>query len=161
MKLQTIEKSDFAQIDGSRQVIAHDHARRFAVLDLGSPLGRYGLSWRSSLVEPIVELSPNRVAVWIGVDQQLVSICLHQGRICVSLTLNTNVLQILAMDNLTTILTEDEVLLFNPDSSIRLIKGLPGLAQEISLVNTDLVIKLMQGKSLTLDSQTGILKIPG
>lgn len=160
MKIQTIEKSDFAQIDGLRQVIAHDYARRFAVLDLGSPLGRYGLSWRSSLVEPIVELSPNGMAVWIGVDQQLAAICLNQGRICVSLTLNTNVLQILALGNLTIILTEDEVLLFNPDSSVRLIKGLPDLAEEISVVNTDLVIKLMEGKSLTLDSQTGTLKIP-
>ncbi len=160
MKIQTIQESDFSQIEGSRQVIAHDYARKFAVIDLGSTLGCYGLSWRSNLVEPIVDLSPDGLSVWIGVDQQLAAICLYQGRIRVSLTLNTNILQILSIDELTAILTEDEVLLFNPDSSIRLIKSLPGLAEEISVVGTHLGVRLMGGISLTLDPQIGTLKLP-
>ena len=158
MKVQFIDKSEFIKIEGSRQVIAHDYARKFAVLDLGSSLGCYGLSWRSNLVEPIIELSPDRQIIWIGVDQQLAAISLHQGRICASLTLNTNILQILNVDKVIAVLTEDEVLLFNPDSSIRLIKGLPSLAEEIFVVNTNLVIRLLEGGSLTLDPQIGTLK---
>jgi hypothetical protein len=49
-------------------------------------------------------------------------------------------------------------LLFNPDFSIRLIKGLPDLAEEIVMVNeSGLEIRLMSGKSLFVDTQTGAL----
>lgn len=159
MQVQSIEKSDFIKLEGSRQVIAHDYARKFALLDLGNSLGCYGLSWRSNLVEPIIELSPDRQIIWIGVDQQLAAISLYQGRICVSLTLNTNILQIIQVDKLIAVLAEDEVLLFNLDSSIRLIKGLPSLAEEIFVENTNLVIRLLEGDSLTLDPQLGTLKL--
>lgn len=156
--IQYIDKLDFIKIEGSRQVIAHDYARKFAVIDLGNSLGCYGLSWRSTLVEPIIELSPDKQMIWLGVDQQLAAISLHQGKICASLTLNTNILQILNVDKLIAVLTEDEVLLFNPDSSIRLIKGLPSLAEDIFVTNTNLVIRLLEGGSLTLDPQIGTLK---
>jgi hypothetical protein len=58
-------------------------------------------------------------------------------------------------DRLTTVLTEDEVLLFNPDFSIRLIKGLPDLAEEIAIVESTLEIRLMSGGSWFLNTRTG------
>ena len=47
---------------------------------------------------------------------------------------------ILTGDRLTAVLSEDEVLLFNPGFSIRLIKGLPDLAEEIVLRVQDMLI---------------------
>jgi hypothetical protein len=47
MTIQIIRESEFNQIEGSRRAIAHDHAHRFAVLDLGDALDCYGLSWPS------------------------------------------------------------------------------------------------------------------
>jgi hypothetical protein len=156
MNIQIIGESEFKKIEAFRRAIAHDYARKFAVLNLGDSLGCYGLSWRSELVEPIVQLSSDELAVWVGVDQQIAVICLSQAEICLSLLLNSNLVQILVGDNLTAVLTEDEVLLFNPDFSIRLIKGLPDLAEEIVMVDeSSLEIRLMSGESLFLDTQTG------
>ena len=155
MNIQIIGESEFKKIQASRRAIAHDHARKFAVLDLGDTLGCYGLSWCSELIEPMVELSSDELAVWVGVDQQIAAICLSQGQISLSLVLNSNLVQILIADRLTAVLTEDEVLLFNPDFSIRLIKGLPDLAEEIAMVQSGLEIRLMSGESLILDTQTG------
>jgi hypothetical protein len=124
-------------------------------LNLGDTLSCYGLSWRSELIEPIVERSADKQTVWVGVDQQVTAICLSQGRIRLSLVLNSNLVQILIGDRLTAVLTEDEVLLFNPGFSIGLIKGLPDLAEEIVLLKSGLEIRLMSGESLFLDTQTG------
>ncbi len=156
MNIQIIEELEFKKLEASRRAIAHAHARKFAVLSLGDTLGCYGLSWRSELVEPIVELSSDERAVWVGVDQQIAAICLSQGQIRLSLALNSNLVQFLVGDNFTAVLTEDEVLLFNPDFSIRLIKGLPDLAEEIVMVDeSGLEIRLLFGESLFVDAQTG------
>jgi hypothetical protein len=156
MNIQIIGESEFKKIEASRRAIAHNDARKFAVLDLGDPLCCYGLSWRSELIEPIVEVSTDGLTVWVGVDQQVAAICLSQGQIRLSLPLNSNLVQILVWDKLTAVLTEDEVLLFNPDFSIRLIKGLPDLAEEIVMVDeSGLEIRLMSGESLFVDTQTG------
>jgi hypothetical protein len=156
MNIQIIGEPEFNKIEASPRAIAHDYARKFAVLALGDTLGCYGLSWRSELVEPIVELSSDERAVWVGVDQQVAAICLSQGQIRLSLALNSNLVQILVGEKLTAVLTEDKVLLFNPDFSIRLIKGLPDLAEEIVMANeSGLEIWLMSGESLFLETQTG------
>ena len=155
LNIQIIEELEFKKIEASRRAIAHDHARKFAVLDLGDTLGCYGLSWRSELIEPIVERSADKQTVWVGVDQQVTAICLSQGQIRLSLVLNSNLVQILIGDRLTAVLTEDEVLLFNPGFSIRLIKGLPDLAEEIVLIKSGLEIRLMSGESLFLNTRTG------
>ena len=155
MNIQIIEELEFKKIEASRRAIAHDYARKFAVLDLGEILGCYGLSWRSELIEPIVEVSTDGLTVWLGVDQQVAAIYMSQGQIRLSLPLNSNLVQILVGDKLTAVLTEDEVLLFNPDFSIRLIKGLPDLAEEIAIDKSGLAIRLMSGESLFLDTQTG------
>ena len=156
MNIQIIGESEFKKIEASRRAIAHSHARKFAVLDLGDSLSCYGLSWRSELIEPIVEVSTDGLTVWLGVDQQVAAIYMSQGQIRLSLPLNSNLVQILVGDKLTAVLTEDEVLLFNPDFSIRLIKGLPDLAEEIVMVDeSGLEIRLMSGESLFLDTQTG------
>lgn len=160
MKLRTISKSDFNQINGSQQVIADEYARKFAALDLDGNLGCYGLSWRSELVEPIIHLSEGGLTAWIGIDQQLAAISLLTGRIRVTLTLNSNILQILSVNTLTAILSENEVLLFNPDFSLRLLKDLPDLAERISVVGTHLAIQIMEGNCLTLDTQTGTISCP-
>ncbi len=156
LNIQIIEELEFKKLEASRRAIAHAHARKFAVLSLGDTLGCYGLSWRSELVEPIVELSSDERAVWVGVDQQIAAICLSQGQIRLSLALNSNLVEIRIGDKFTAALTEDEVLLFNPDFYIRLIKGLPDLAEEIVMVDeSGLEIRLMSGESLFLDTQTG------
>jgi hypothetical protein len=157
-KIQTISKSAFDQIDGVRQVIAHEYSHKFALLDLGDRLGCYGLSWRSQLVEPIVELSTTQNLVWIGVDQQLAAVCLQSGRIVLAMPLTSNILQILFMEPITAVLTENEILIFNPNGSLRFNHGLPEIPEEVSIVGTKLLIRLIEGESLTLEPQIGVIK---
>ena len=59
MKIQTINQVEFNQINAFRQVITHEYPRQFAILDFGNNLERYGISWNSDLIEPMVKLSPD------------------------------------------------------------------------------------------------------
>ncbi len=158
MKIQTISESEFNQIESVRQVIAHEHSHKFARLSLGDQMGNYGLSWRSQLIEPIIQHSTTQNLVWVGVDQQLAAISLQSDRIVLAMPLTSNILQILNMEPITVVLTENEVLLFNPNGSLRFNHGLPDIPEDILITGTTLVIKLMEGDSLTLNPQTGTLK---
>lgn len=157
MQLQIIEESDFSQLEPVRQVIVNDYAQKFARLNIEGTLGSYGISWRSELIEPITKVSTAQNVVWIGVDEQLAAICLNRGNIRLALTLNNYIFQILIVDNITAVLTEDEVWLFNPTLSIRYIKALPDIAAEMLVKGTDLIIQLMTGESWLLNTQTGSL----
>ena len=155
MKLHTVSESVFNQIDGPRQVISSEPSHAFAVLDLGGNLGCYGLAWRSDGIEPELALSKDGKVFWVGVDQQLAAISLSNGRICLALALFSNLFQILIVDKLTAVLIETEVLLFNPDCSIRCSKALPDIADEMLIVGDNLEIRLLEGYSFILDIQTG------
>jgi|GEM_PF-1045711 len=158
MKVEAIDELAFYQIDAPRRAIEHDCAHRFAQLDLGEPLGRFGLSWRSPLIEPIVRLALDRQVVWIGIDQQLAAIDLKSGRVLVSLSFSAYLVQILALSGVTAVLTETEVLLFNASGSIRMRRGLPDLATGMVVAGGELEIDCLEGDGVNLDLQTGVLK---
>ena len=157
MKIQYINQSEFNKIESIRQIIVHDNAQKFAIIDLGKSLGIYGLSWRSDLIEPIIKLSNKKDTLWIGIDQKLTAINLKTGHICLSLSFITFLYQILIKDNLVAILTEQEVLLINEEKSLKCFKNLPDLASEISILGEDFLIKMFDDSSFILTS-TGILK---
>lgn len=160
MKIQPITKPEFDRIEPSRRVIVHDYPHQFAIVNLGEPLGCYGLSWRSSpIIQPEIELSPDNLTLWIGVDQRLAAIDLQDGHICLALSLHTNLFQILTLESRTIVLTELEVLLFNnSDCSIQCIKSLPEIAADISISGSDLIIRLIDERRLTLNLQNFTLK---
>jgi hypothetical protein len=157
MKIKPISKSEFHKLDPARQVITHDHPQKFAVLDLGEPLGCYGLSWRSELIEPIIELSTDGSTLWIGVDQRLAAIDMQQGNICIAMPLATSIFQILIVDNFTAILTELEVLLFSSNHSLTCFHALPDLSSKISVSASDFVISMFDNSSFIL-TRSGVLK---
>ncbi len=157
MKLLSISESDFNSYDGSRQVIADEHPRKFATLDLGEPLGCYGLGWNSELIDPEVVISADGQTIWVGVDQYLAAIALATGRIRIALKLHTNLLEIIALERLTAVRAETEILLFNPDFSIFIDKGFPDITEEISIFDDKLEIRFMEGYVLTLDLKTGTI----
>ncbi len=55
-------------------------------------------------------------------------------------------------------LTESELILFNSDGSIRLNKGLPELASEMSIHDYDVEILDIEGNIWMIDIQTGAFK---
>lgn len=156
MKINPIAESEFINIDASRRIIAHDCPRKFAALDLGRQ--RYGLSWRSDLISPIVKLSPDGKTVWIGIDQQLAAINLEDGRVMVALPFTTYIVDLLTAESGTAVLTELEVLLFNPGGAIRFSEELPDQGARISLVGDHLEIETIEGDILTVNLMTGRLK---
>lgn len=151
MNIRFIKESEFYTIEGSRRVIDHEHAHSFAVIDLDENLGCYGLSWRSTLIEPVFKLSVDGWTAWVGADQQLAAISLRSGRICLALTLSTNIFQIITANTFTAVFTETNLMLFNSDFSIKFIQDFsPDITEEMLLVDNSLVIKLMGGESWTL-----------
>lgn len=159
MKIQSITQSNFDKVEAIRQVIVHKHAHRFALLDF-SELGSYGLSWRSQEVEPLVELSEAGCLVWIGIEQQLAAIDMNNGRLALVMPVTSNIIQVCAFVNFTAVLTEQEVFLFNTNGSLRFNYGLPEIGEEIKQRNENLEIKLMDGTSVRLNPQTGIVTNP-
>ena len=155
MKLKSISESEFQQLDGSRQVIADEHPRRFAALDLDDIQRIYGFAWNSELIEPEIALSADGQIAWVGVDQYLTAIEIATGRIHIALKLHTNLLQILAMERITAILAETEILLFNSDFSIFLTKSFPDITEKISIEGDKLKICFLEGNSLMLSLSTG------
>lgn len=125
-------------------------------LDLGERLGVYGLGWNSELIDPEIVSSADGQAVWVGVDRYLAAIEMGNGRICVAaLKLHTNLLQILALERLTAVRTETEILLFNPDFSVFLNKGFPDITKKMSIEGDKLVIHFLEEDSLMLNLLTG------
>ena len=157
MKIITANKSEFYKLDPARQVITHEHSQKYAVLDLDESLGCYGLSWRSELIEPIIELSTDGRTLWIGVDQKLAAIDMQRGNICIAMSFTTPIFQILIVDNLTAILTELEVLLFSSTRSLTCFQVLPDLSSNISVSGSDFVISMFDNTNLLL-TRSGVLK---
>ena len=155
MKIETISKSELDKIPGIRQIICHEYAQTFACLDLGEFLGCYGLSWRSQSVELSIEHSHDRKMLWMGIEQQLVAICLQSGRICLAMPLTANLIQMAIFPKVTAVLTENEILLFNPNGSLRFKRGLPDVPEQFSALDNNLVIELMEGDRFSLNLQTG------
>lgn len=155
MKLRAISKQEFNSYEGCRQLIAEKYACQFAALDLGD-VGSYVLGWNSSeIIKPELELSPDKLTAWIGVNQYLAAINLSTGRIRVTLKLHSNILEIIALEKLTAVRAETEVLLFNPDFSIFLDEAFPDIIEEITIVDNELEVCFMEGYKLMINLQTG------
>ncbi len=137
MKIINVDRTQFQQLDAARRIIFYDHARQFAIVDLNA-LGRFGISWQSDRLEPIVIFSQS--LVWIGIDQKLVALRLDSGSIQLAMPLGYSLLQILRLDTLTIAISELEVLVFNSDASLRVIKGLPDVAIKACIEGDQLII---------------------
>lgn len=96
--------------------------------------------------------------VWMGVDQQLVAMDLKDDRVAIALPLSSNLVQIMMLPLVTVVLTELEVLIFNADRSLRCVKGLPEIGTHLLQQGTTLMIQLLDGNSLILNPETGVLK---
>jgi hypothetical protein len=152
MKIIKSDRTQFQQLDSARRIISQDHARRFAIVDLGT-LGQFGLGWQSDRLEPIVILSQS--LVWIGIDQKLVALRLDYGTIQLAMPLGYSLLEILRFNALTVAISELEVLVFNSDASLRLLKGLPDIAIEAFIEGDRLLIRCLDNRLMKLDVQTG------
>lgn len=160
MKLQSISKADFQQIEVTRQIIVHDYARAWAKLNLGDNYGSYGISWRDPSVEPLFEIEANSSLIWLGIEQRLAAINLNNGRIALILPTTSNLVQILCDPLFVAVLTEQELNIFNPSGSLRLNCGLPDLGEVITRRGENLEIQLFSGNTLKLNPQTGSIAYP-
>jgi hypothetical protein len=148
--VETSEK-EFNDIDHARQIIAHENSRKFAFLEIDKIHGKYGLSWCSDLVEPVIINSSTTSSVWIGVDQKLVSVSKLRGNIIAALKLNSNLIDIACSETITAVLTETEVFVFNHDGSIQLIKDLPEIGSGLSISNNTFCIDMIDGETLDIE----------
>jgi len=154
MNIQELSSNDFYSVSQSRRIITHEHPRRFAVIDPGGNCGVYGLSWRSNKIEPVIKVAAERF-LWVGVDQGLAAVDLKTGEVRLSLSLNSNLLQLLVEDDLVVALNETEAIFFNANLSIRFIKGLPDVPDSLSLNNHQATIRLIDGQHIVFNVDSG------
>ena len=83
------------------------------------------------------------------------AICLQSGRISLAMLLTANLIQMAIIQKVTAVLTENEILLFNPNGSLRFNHGLPDCPEQFSITGNNLVIELMEGDSFSLNVETG------
>lgn len=153
MKLIEIDRTAFEQLDPTRQIIDAPHSHRFAIVDLGK-LGKYGLGWSSTLIEPSVTTVADSM-LWIGVDENIVALDLNHGRILVALPLYYPLFEILEVGSAIVVITELEILVFNQNGSLRFTEGLSDIASSWSVQGEQLSIELLDQSMLRLDLQSG------
>jgi hypothetical protein len=151
MKIQEISKETFENIDCARQIIYHDHSRRFASLEIDDTHGKYGLAWYSDLIWPVIIDEPKDLLIWIGVDQQLVGINKSRGNIVVSWHLFYIFVDMLEHNSMLFALTELELIVFNSSGSLSQIKDLPEISLGLSVCNDMLSIDLIDGETLNIN----------
>jgi hypothetical protein len=124
-------------------VIVHDHARRFASLQLGSEGREVALSWRSDAIEPIVVEDGG--CTWLGVDQRVVGIR-GDSTTVFALGLPSLLLELQHFGDLVAIVCEAEVITVNLDGSIRGIHPLDDLPTAIEATDGTLVVTYDDGR---------------
>lgn len=158
MNIQLIDQEQFNKIDVSRQIIVHEYPSQFACIDLGEKIGKYGINWNSELIESFCKISPDYKTIWLGVEQKLVAICCSRGNILLALPLTSYLIQLLPLETMTIVLTEQEIMILNCRGSIRYSKALPDVAVGMSCQDNHILIELSYGESLILDLNTGHLE---
>ncbi len=141
--LRNISPKEFDLWQPALKVISHEHARRFAAILLEESSQEVALSWRSEVVKPVVLLG-NQSELWLGVDQRIACVD-SEGKIVVSIGLASSLLDIRYLHDCVAVLCETEVMLFNPDHSIRKIHGLHDIPVDITECDGILVVNLEDG----------------
>lgn len=153
MKIIDVDRATFEKLDPVRRVIDAPHAHRFAIVHHDS-FGDYGLAWNSELIEPSITTVANSM-IWIGVDENLVALELHQGRFLVALTLHYPLFEILEVGSAIVVITELEILVFNQNGSLRFTQGLPDMATNWSFQQDQMSIELLDQSTIQIDLRSG------
>jgi hypothetical protein len=151
MDILEISEKDFNNIDCVRRIISHDNSRRFASIEIDKIHGKYGLSWRSDLISPVIINSSESSLIWLGVDQQLVGVSKLEGNVVVALQLDSNLIDITSSESTIAVLTESALFLFNSDGSINLIKDLPEIGSGVSFIDNVLCVDMIDGETLSVE----------
>jgi len=139
----TISEHEFLSGDPIFRVIVHDHPRQFGSLRLPEASHILTLSWRSDLIEPIIESDSS--SIWIGVDQRIVCVS-PLGTILFSMGLDSFLLQIKHFQACTVALCETQVIAINHDHTIRKMCYLREIPDSVEMKNNELIVMYLDGE---------------
>lgn len=148
MHYSFISQECFDQREASQMVIVHDHARKYAAVQLPDCVKGVVISWRSDSVNPVL-LAGMQSDIWIGIDQRVVSIT-HQGQTKFSIGLASHFLKFYNLEDCMGILCETELVLVNGDYSIRNIHGLTNIPDSLVRRDSKLIVKLINGNEMVI-----------
>jgi hypothetical protein len=127
--MHPISMAEFYSWQPTLKLIVHDHARRFAAVELSDSRQAFAISWRSDTIEPVLETG-SEGETWLGVDQRAACVS-SDGRIVASLGLASPLLDIKCFAKCAAVLCENEAVVFNRDYSIRGIFGFREFPQSL------------------------------
>jgi hypothetical protein len=148
-QIQPITRDEFLNWSSCKKVIVHEHARRFGAIAPNGAPELFALSWRSETIEPIVAIGSCSES-WIGIDLRIACVS-DDNRIVVSLGLGSNVLNIRCFADRSVILCETDALIFNRDYSLRCVRPLSDLPDDVFEENGMLVVAFDSGRRERLD----------
>lgn len=151
MKLTEISKEEFDNLPVSKKILcSEEYPRKFAVLSIKDNLESIALCWQSEFVKPQIIDDNATPLLWFGIDQQIIAINKHNGKLALMLKLETNLFQIIMSENSVVLRTELEIFSFSLSGIIQFVHSLPEISESISIKNSTATVSLIDGESITL-----------
>jgi len=147
-KLIETNESAFQATHPVRRIISHEHARRFAIIELNHRVGQLAVSWRSDLIQPSVVMDDNTRVIWIAVDERVAAVACD-GQILFSMATSTPVLSLeLLSDSIIIVISESQAVVINRDCCIQAIIDFPDIAQNFKLGKKRLTVEFSDGNTV-------------
>lgn len=150
MRLKTISKQEFDQLNDSQKLLCSDSDYRqiYGSLELDSGLN-LAVCWHSETILPqILETKFN--SIWIGIDQKLIGLNKSDGKLLIYLNLFSNFQKFIQGNDFISVVTELELLNFNKDGSLRSNYSFPEIIESVSVVNNNAVVCFIDGGNSTI-----------
>lgn len=139
-----ISKNEFDDYEPSRRLFVHEHARRFARLELPDSQHTVAISWRSHTIEPSVVVDTISNTTWVGIDDRLASVA-NDGQILFSLGLTSQLLTLELREGKAVAICELQAIVVRDNGSINTIIEFPDVVDDFSITDDHLSASFMDG----------------
>lgn len=152
MKLKEISEEEFDQLPDSEKILCKEieYAHKFAYLFVNDKTKPILLCWRSDLTEPQILDDRDSPLLWFGVDEQLLAMNKLSGRVVITLTLASSLLELSTVKDTIILRTEFEIYSFSLNGLIQAVYSLPEISESMIASSNMLRVNLIDGQSLNL-----------
>lgn len=143
---KTLTKDEFDDYETNLRLFTHEHARRYACLELPDSERTFAFSWRSDMIEPSVVVDESGNTIWVGVDDRLASVS-SDGQIRFSLALSSQLLTVELKGGKAVAVCELQAIVVSEGGSINEIIDFPDAVDDFSVNDTSISASFMDGSS--------------
>jgi hypothetical protein len=151
MRLEEISKEEYEKLPFSVKLLEQsEFPRKFALLTVNEFTEPIALCWSSESVKPQIVLNDWTPLLWCGIDQQIVAFDKNTGKIKLTLSLTSNLLEIIMTENSIILRNELEIYSFSLDGFLQNFHYLPEVSESIIINDATASVTLIDGETLSL-----------